>query len=282
MVFEREFFKLTGSGNDFIFIDARNTPPGRLAEPDVIARLCARGTGIGADGIVFLTHSESADFRMSYYNSDGSEAAMCGNAALCAARLASELGLAGARDFRFETGSGMVAASVNNGQPEIVLTAVSELMTEVVGVPLVKGEVRIGFAHVGVPHLVVLCDDVAAVNLLERGRMLRWHSAFPDGANVNFVSGGAERWRVRTYERGVEGETLACGTGTAACMALIRAWGVGGDSGSFQAASGCELVINLDGDTPKLKGEGRIVYRANFGEVEPFRAKNPTLPATGD
>ncbi len=265
--YEREFFKLTGSGNDFIFIDARNTPPGRLATPEVIARLCARGTGIGADGIVFLTHSKIADFRMTFHNSDGSEAPMCGNAALCAARLASELGFACPQDFRFETGSGIISASVKNGRPEIVLTTVSELMTQVVGISLVKGEKRIGFARLGVPHLVVQCDDVAAVNLLERGRVLRWDSAIPGGANVNFVSGGSGHWLVRTYERGVEGETLACGTGTAACMALIKAWGDGGDSGSFRAASGCELVITLDGNRAKLEGEGRIVYRGDLGET---------------
>ncbi|MGI9075744.1 MAG: diaminopimelate epimerase [Gemmatimonadaceae bacterium] len=265
--FEREFFKLTGSGNDFIFVDARTNPPGRMADPAIIARLCARGTGIGADGLVFLTQSETADFRMTYYNSDGSEAAMCGNAALCAASLACELGFVRPRDFRFETGSGIVAASVNDGRPEIVLTAVSELMTQVVGVSLLGGEKRIGFARVGVPHLVVQCEEVADVNLPERGCTLRWHSAIPDGANVNFVSGGGGQWFVRTYERGVEGETLACGTGTAACMALIRAWGAGGDVGSFRAASGCDLLITLDGDRPTLKGEGRIVYRGDLKEI---------------
>lgn len=267
VVFEREFFKLSGSGNDFIFIDARSSPPGRLADADVISRLCARGTGIGADGIVFLTNSKSTAFRMTYYNSDGSEAAMCGNAALCAARLAWELGFAGPHEFQFETGSGIVGASVVDGQPEISLSAVSELATQVIGISLVKGEKRIGFARVGVPHLVVECDAVAGVNLLERGRQLRWDPAIPDGANVNFVSGGKGQWNVRTYERGVEGETLACGTGTAACMALIKAWGDGGDFGSFRAVSGCDLEVDLGGGRPKLKGEGRIVYRGALAEI---------------
>lgn len=265
--FNREFFKLTGSGNDFIFVDARNEPPGPLATPETIARLCSRGTGIGADGIVFLTPSDSANFRMIYYNSDGSEAAMCGNAALCAARFASELALVASEDFLFETGSGVVAASVRDGLPEILLTAVSELVTEVAGIALVEGETRIGFARVGVPHFVVQCDDVASVDLPQRGRKLRWDATVPDGANVNFVSGRAGRWSVRTYERGVEGETLACGSGTAACMALIRAWGLGESTGSFRATSGCDLVVTLEGDRPKLKGEGRIVFRGNFAEI---------------
>jgi len=158
-------------------------------------------------------------------------------------------------------------ASVRDGLPEILLTAVSELVTEVVGIALVEGETRIGFARVGVPHFVVQCDDVASVDLPQRGRKLRWDATIPDGANVNFVSGRAGRWSVRTYERGVEGETLACGSGTAACMALIRAWGLGESTGSFRATSGCDLVVTLEGDRPKLKGEGRIVFRGNFAEI---------------
>ncbi|MBC7791014.1 MAG: diaminopimelate epimerase [Anaerolineae bacterium] len=262
----REFYKLSGSGNDFIFVDAMESPPGHLADAKVIARLCARRTGIGADGIVFLTRSAGADFRMTYYNSDGSEAAMCGNAALCAARLASELGFGGPQDFQFETGSGIIAATVEGDRPEILLPAVSELAVEVIGLGLVKGETRVGFARVGVPHLVVECEDVQTVDLMERGRALRWDSAIPDGANVNFLSGKAGEWSVRTYERGVEGETMACGTGTVACMALLNAWGHTGHSGSFRAASGCDLIVTMDGDRPKLRGEGRIVYRGNLGE----------------
>ncbi len=264
--YSRQFFKLTGSGNDFVFFDARCDPPGPLTNPDVIARLCARGTGIGADGIVFLTNSDSADFRMIYYNSDGSEAALCGNAALCAARLAFELKLVATEDFRFETGSGIVDASVRAGLPEISLTPVSELRTELVGISLLEGEKRIGFARVGVPHFVVQCDDVANVDILKRGRELRWDPSIPDGANVNFVSGGPGRWFVRTYERGVEGETLACGTGTVACMALIRAWKLGESPGKFRATSGSDLVVTLDGGRPRLKGEGRIVFRGDFAE----------------
>ena len=217
----RPFYKMSGSGNDFVVVDARSEPPGRLVEPAEIQRICARGTGVGADGIVFLEPSSSAAIRLTYLNADGSRAEFCGNATLCTTRLASELGIARNGGFVIETDSGPVAARMGEWGPEIDLQPVSEVRPST-ELGLARGEQRIGYATVGVPHLVIVCDDVETVDVVGRGRPLRQDPSLPRGANANFVSqrvgagSGVASWRIRTYERGVEAETLACGSGAVA------------------------------------------------------------------
>jgi diaminopimelate epimerase len=117
----RRFWKMSGSGNDFVFFDARSESAGRLADPAVIQQLCARRTGIGADGVVFLEPWHGGDFRMRYFNSDGSLASMCGNAALCSSRLAVELGAAQPAGFTFQSDSGILSGRIREGLPEIDL-----------------------------------------------------------------------------------------------------------------------------------------------------------------
>ena len=151
----REFFKMSGSGNDFVMVDARSEPPGELASPEVIGRVCARATGVGADGIVFLEKSSVADIRLTYLNSDGSRAALCGNATLCTTRLSVELGIANPAGFQIETDSGVVAARMAGSLPEIDLPAVTDVRAVAGGISTATGERRIGFALVGVPHLVI-------------------------------------------------------------------------------------------------------------------------------
>src|SRR5688500_65253 len=164
----REFFKMSGSGNDFVIVDARAEPAGALASPPVVQSICARGTGVGADGIVFLEPSDHADFRMVYLNSDGSRAALCGNASLCVANLAVRLGIAERSGFGFETDSGIVRARVDGEGPEIDLQPPSDLRPAVPIEPR-HGERRIGFVQAGVPHLVVLVDDIEAIDVARRG-----------------------------------------------------------------------------------------------------------------
>ena len=265
----RRFYKMTGSGNDFVFFDVRSEPAGALETVEGIRELCAPGTGIGADGVVFVSNDAAADFRIRYYNRDGSIASLCGNASLCSTRLASELGIArGEGDFRFESDDGVIRARFREGLPEIDLQPVRELNPGF-DEPLRAGERRIGFARVGVPHLVLLVDDVDRVDVVGRGRPLRSHPALADGANVNFVSpdpsGG---WRIRTYERGVEDETLACGTGTVAAAALLAAWDRTADETRLVTRSGRPLTVRFsrrEGATiPSLRGEGRIVFRGEL------------------
>ena len=267
----RRFFKMSGSGNDFIMVDATHEAPGPLAVAETIRRLCARGTGVGADGIVFLEPSSSADFRMTYLNSDGSRAELCGNASLCSSRLATELGIVGEGEFRFETDAGILGARLLAGAPEVDLQPVVEVRPEL-PFRLESGERWIGYAVAGVPHLVVRVDDVSAVDLTGRGRPLRFEPSLARGANVNFVApAGDGSWRMRTYERGVEGETLACGTGAISTAILLVAAGEASSPVRLESRSGRMLSVRLErrGDAwlPSLSGEARIVFEGRFGEL---------------
>lgn len=268
----RSFYKMSGSGNDFVMVDARSEPPGRLAEPEVIQRVCARGTGVGADGIVFVLPSDRAPVRLVYLNSDGSPADFCGNATLCTTRLAVELGAASGAGFEIETDSGVVAARMAGDRPEIDLQSVSEVQVDVPEISRENGESRLGFALVGVPHLVVLCGDVSTVDVVGRGRPLRRHESLAHGANVNFVGRRPDGvWRVRTYERGVEAETLACGSGAVATAILVVSWGLATSPVTLETSSGRTLRVNLrrSGQNwlPSLSGEARVVYEARFAEL---------------
>ena len=266
--FGREFFKMSGSGNDFVFVDTRNEPPGALALPDVVGAICNRGTGIGADGVVFLERSAKANVRLTYLNADGTRADLCGNATLCTARLSRELGIVGSGEFSIETDSGVLAARFRADTPEIDLQPVSELKTDA-GIPTESGEDRMGFALAGVPHLVLVVHDLDAVDVVGRGRPLRRHKSLKAGANVNFVQAKGDGFRYRTYERGVEAETLACGTGAVAAAALLTAWGLAKGPVRLETRSGRVLSVRLAGPskTPSLSGEARIIYRAQFGEL---------------
>lgn len=265
------FFKMSGSGNDFVVVDARQDPHQELQTPAMVRRLSARGTGVGADGLVLLASEPGVDFRMIYYNADGSRASMCGNAALCCTRLATELGGGAERELRFETDSGLVTGRVIGGRPEIDLAPVSMVRPEAPVAPA-SGESRIGYAIAGVPHLTVLVDDLERADVSGRGRSLRSAPEIgPDGANANFVARDGASWAMRTYERGVEGETLACGTGAVASAILIQRWGLGTTPIDLKTRSGKTLSVKLrrDGDRwlPTLAGEGRIVFRGELVEL---------------
>ena len=270
---ELSFFKMSGSGNDFVVVDVRTHQIPQLTEAETIRALCARGTGIGADGLVLLEWAPEVDFRMAYYNADGSRASMCGNAALCCTRLATELGGPDSRDLLFETDAGRMKGRIRDGVPEIDLTPVT-LVVDKAGISPEPGEQRIGFAVAGVPHVTVLCDDVERVQLDRRGRSLRLDpTVMPDGANANFVSkdGKSGVWDMRTFERGVEGETLACGTGAVASAVLLTRWGVAKSPVSIRTRSGLALTVRLsrsqDAWLPSLSGEGRIVFEGRGREL---------------
>jgi diaminopimelate epimerase len=266
----RQFYKMSGSGNDFVMVDARETAPGALERPEVIQALCAPGTGVGADGIVFLEPSRVADVRMRYINRDGSLAALCGNASLCTTRLAVELGAASAKSLTIESDSGVLKARFRDGIPEVDLQPVTGVQ-ECFEAPLTAGERRIGYMLVGVPHLCILCDDVEAVDVVSRGRPLRRHPALAQGANVNFLSKGeGGQWLMRTYERGVEAETLACGTGSVASAILLTVWGeVGGDVEiTTRSRRSLRIRLRREGEAwfPSLSGEARVVFVGNLAE----------------
>jgi diaminopimelate epimerase len=268
----RRFYKMSGSGNDFVFIDAREEPANGLDRPEAVRAVCARGTGVGADGVVFLEPSRTAAFRIRYLNSDGSLAALCGNATLCSARLAVELGGADRTGFAIETDAGILPARFIDGDPEIDLEPVSEVVADDPRVTLVPPELGAGFAVAGVPHVVIRVPDVGQVDVVGRGGPIRRDRSFRQGANVNFVSPApAGGWRMRTYERGVEAETLACGTGAVAAAILLDAWNEAGPTVAIETRSGQTLRVRLvrEGASwrPSLAGDARIVFQGVLGEL---------------
>jgi diaminopimelate epimerase len=207
---------------------------------------------------------------MIYYNSDGSHAAMCGNAALCSTTLAVHLGVGAADGMDLETDAGTYRARTAGPERAELHLAPVELPAAVPGLVLAAGERQVVLARVGVPHLVVLLDDVDDLDLVGRGRALRFDGAIgPEGANVNFISAGGPdaSWRMRTYERGVEAETLACGTGSVAAACALQEWGLGRLPINILTRSGCVLEVNARRaagdryDDVWLAGEGRMVFR---------------------
>jgi diaminopimelate epimerase len=269
----RRFFKMTGSGNDFVVFDLTAEDARDLENPDSIRSLSARGTGVGADGVVFLEKAGKGDIRMRYYNSDGSEADLCGNASLCTTRLAIELGLAQAGGFVLHTAAGALQARLRDGLPEVDLEAVTEVKPDAAELGVKRGEQRLGFARAGVPHVVVEVPEVESAAVMVRGPELRHHPKLRDGANVNFVAKRPQGdWTYRTFERGVEAETLACGTGAVAAAILLASWGESGSETVLWTRSGLPLTVTLHRDgaawRPSLRGEGRIVFEGRLRDLD--------------
>ncbi len=263
------FWKMHGAANDFILVDDRSlTFP--ITDTRWIAALCARRTGIGAEGLILIQPSQNAHFRMRFFNPDGSEVEMCGNGARCVARLAHELGAAPAR-MQFETIAGAVGASVRGEQVTLNMTEPKNWRLNL-ALQLENTTLVGHFVNSGVPHVVVRVDDLDATPVQTWGRAIRYHKDFaPAGTNANFVSvAGPRRLRIRTYERGVEDETLACGTGITAAGLISARLGWTGLPVEVQAASGDVLEVNgrVVGDTitdVTLTGPAVHVFR---GEVE--------------
>lgn len=221
------FVKMHGAGNDFVVIDRRDASL-LLLEPGALARfvqwVCDRRQGVGADGVLFLDRGENGlDFRMRYYNRDGGEADLCGNGGRCLAAFAARRGLGKDGRVVFESPAGRHEANVRGDRVDLVL---GDVAPPILGQSFATGGKPVTAARVtvGVPHLVVVVDDVDAVDLARFAPGLRGHPSLgPEGANVDVVQPMSDHdARIRTFERGVEGETLACGTGAAAsAIALV-------------------------------------------------------------
>jgi len=260
----QRFYKMSGSGNDFVFFDSRESEVTTLENPAVIRAISARGTGVGADGVVFLAPGTPESFSIRYYNSDGSLGELCGNATLCALRLATELGIADGSGVLIDTDSGMVAARMAGGLPQIDLAPVTEVSTEVGAIPRLDREQRLGFVRAGVPHIVIVDSDCATADVLGRGSRIRLDPSLRDGANVNFLTRSPDGWLIRTYERGVEGETLACGTGAVASAILLTEWGLASSPVVLKTRSGrsLEVTVNRSEEAchPSLKGPADLLF----------------------
>lgn len=248
------FWKLSGAGNDFVLL--AGLPRGRSG-PALARALCDRRRGIGADGLLVMSR-RAGRARLDYWNADGSPA-FCGNGSRCAALWAAAQGWAKGRAFTLASNRGPLAARLTSaGRAEVRMPRPKglKLAMKVAGY-------TVHFVDTGVPHAVLFISENVDVNRL--GRLLRSHAAFGRaGANVDFVSAAKGRLHVRTYERGVEGETLACGTGVVAAAVVANALGYAGTRVPAQTRGGDVLNVALADDGPRLEGPGRVVFT---GEV---------------
>lgn len=258
---------MAGGGNDFVMIDNR---AGRIGDAsDLARRICTRALSVGGDGLILIESSVRATFRMRYWNSDGSFGAFCGNGTRCAARFAFLNVIAG-RKMTIETDAGIVSAEITDGaQVTLALPPPSTFRAEK---PLAVGNQTVhgSFILVGVPHYVVyLKDDLWSQNIVSLGSAIRHHPGLkPEGANVNFVTvRDRHSIEVRTYERGVEAETLSCGSGVVASAVTSGLFGKVQSPVSVLTRSGIGYEVSFEirdgrAEEVRLKGDARLIYRS--------------------
>lgn len=266
------FTKMNGSGNDFILLDNRAARLPVEIMPHLARGACARGRSVGADGLIILEPSDRVDpalgrvdFRWHFFNADGSSAEMCGNGGRCAARFAHDQGLAGKR-MVFDTLAGPIRAWVEGALVKLEMVpprgAYRDLTLEALG-----GRVSLHGVNTGVPHAVVPVSDLEAAPVRDLGRALRFHGHFaPAGTNVNFIAIHDGELYVRTYERGVEDETLACGTGAVASALVAGSQGWLKPPVSVRVKSGETLKVHFSADGSGfrevlLEGAASYVYQ---------------------
>ncbi|MCC8087855.1 MAG: diaminopimelate epimerase [Rikenellaceae bacterium] len=256
-------YKYQGAGNDFVLMDTRRTDK-RYSEEE-IRRICDRHFGIGADGFMALEEDSDSDFYMRYYNSDGREGTMCGNGGRCIALFAYHLGVVGEK-MRFNSSDGFHDAEIMNSEGNV--GCVKLKMIDVDGFDERNGGM---FIYTGSPHFIQFVDDVDSVDVFEEGRKLRYSEQFaPGGTNVNFVQKDRLNVvKVRTYERGVENETLACGTGAVASAIASKIKFKGGDRWSVIVQGGELDVCFANGQNGRftdiyLTGPAEKVFEAVY------------------
>ncbi len=263
------FVKMNGTGNDFIIIDHRKPCIAREGMAEFAALVCRRKFSAGADGLILIEDSDQADFKWQFFNADGSVAEMCGNGARCAARFAYLQGIAPAR-MCFETLAGIIEAQVADIDVSVKMTDPGEIrMYREIAV---DGETMLlHTVNTGVPHAVVFVDDIAETDVCALGSRIRHHQAFmPAGTNVNFVQKQADGFKVRTYERGVEDETRACGTGAVAGALIAGLLDQAASPVEMTTSGGDRLTIVFDMkkdglvENVFLKGPAHIVYKGEL------------------
>ena len=268
-----QFTKMSGSGNDFIIIDNRVPVMEDDTKRDFVRRVCDRKMSIGADGVIFVENSDCADIKWDFYNEDGSSAEMCGNGGRCVARYAVEKGIAPAK-MTLETLAGIIGAEVQDTNVRVKLTAPENLQQNI-EVALNGTDYQIDSLNTGVPHAIVYSDNVDNVNVKEAGHGIRFHDAFaPAGTNVDFVQKvGDQALKIRTYERGVEDETLACGTGVVASALLASYKNLVQPPVEVETQGGDILKVDFEssnGNGPVtevyLEGPARIAFEGTLAE----------------
>lgn len=264
---ELEFSKMSASGNDFVMIDNRD---GKLYTrfPDIIdfvKKICRFHHSVGADGLILVENSTAYDFRWRFFNADGSEAEMCGNGGRCVARFAFMNGIA-KKKMAFETIAGVIKAEVHGQKVKLQLTRPADLKLDY-PVGLDDKELFVSSVNTGVPHAVLLVTDIDYVPVEELGRMIRNHKLFGEkGTNVNFVEVlDPKNVRIRTFERGVEGETYACGTGAVASGVILTEKSMVKSPVNIHTRGGETLKIYID-DEVYLEGGANFIYKGHLHE----------------
>lgn len=271
---ELEFTKMVASGNDFIIIDNRDSKLSHLGHPlsDIAERLCERRLSVGADGMLLIEDSRKADLKMRVFNPDGSEVDMCGNGSRCIALYALENNIA-PRYVKIETRAGIIDAEVVGLRVKLKMTDPKEIRLNL-KLKIKKGFYKFHFINTGVPHAVYFMEDLDKINIQSLGSKTRFHKRFrPEGTNVNFVKIlNPKEIAIRTYERGVEAETYACGTGAVA-SAIISNLVYGLKPHIDVDTKGKEklrVYFDIKGKTIKdvyLEGEAKVVYKGGISYV---------------
>lgn len=265
---EIKFAKMVAAGNDFVVIDNRADALLRIGMTlsDFAKEACQRKLSIGADGLIILERSLEADFKMRIFNPDGTEPAMCGNGARCASLLARKRNIVG-NHFRIETKAGIIEADVYADKVKIALTNPRELKLNI-PLKIDNDRMKVHFLDTGVPHAVIMTKELSKVDVKALGSKIRRHNYFkPGGANVNFVEVlDKKNIKVRTYERGVEDETYACGTGSVASAIVAAAVENSSSPVSVHTYGGDTLKVFFDMSKSRVKnvfleGEARIVFQ---------------------
>jgi diaminopimelate epimerase len=261
-----EFYKMSGSGNDFIIIDNRDLSLNVGDIREFVRKVCQNKISVGADGLLLIEPSKSVDFKWQFFNSDGSVAEMCGNASRCVGRYAYIKGIAG-KKMSFETLAGIISAEVNGDVVKVRLTDPT-LLKSGVKINLGGAECLLDCIDTGVPHAVSFVADIENCAVYERGKQIRRHEYFqPKGTNANFVEViDRHKIRVRTYERGVENETLACGTGDVASVLAAASRGMVDSPTDVLVQSGETLRIYYAREDDRwkeiyLEGKVKMVYQ---------------------
>lgn len=260
------FAKYSGCGNDFILIDHRH-PFWPWEKKDLITTLCERRLGIGADGIILLENSQYADFKMRIFNADGSEAEMCGNGIRCLFKFIRQLGHQ-AEKFTIESLAGIHSLSLEGDLVSVNMGIPTEEKLQL-SVACQGQNIVLNYVNTGVPHAVIFVDDLEDERLMQMAPSLRYHKQFqPRGTNVNFVQiKQNNEVHVRTYERGVEGETLACGTGATAVGYLVHKIYKIPFPVKIRTRSGDFLKISVDSHAI-MSGPARHIFQGTFNLQE--------------
>lgn len=263
------FYKMSGSGNDFIVVDNRDHILNEETLGQWIASVCRRKHSVGADGLILIESSDRADFKWRFFNADGGQAEMCGNGGRCAARFSVLKGIAGPK-LTFETQAGVIQAEVTGERVKLEMpepsTAELDYLLEVEGETFTVSSIS-----VGVPHVVIWVNDLESAPVLKAGRAIRYHEHYaPAGTNVNFVQPlDNGTLAIRTYERGVEDETLACGTGSVAAALIADVRGESRSPKWLHTRGGELLKIYFEKDGSDfrnvfLEGGARVIYEGRL------------------